>query len=318
MESRSYALLAGAFSLLLLAGVILVAMFLSRGGATLIDYEIVSTRAVSGLSEQSAVHYQGVPVGKVQFLSLDPNAPGRVHIRIGVAADTPITMATWAELAMQGITGLANIDLHDDGSSTVKLTADEDDELPTIPLRPGLFARLSEGGGNIMENLEKVSSQLAMLLDDQNIQTIQATMHSAAAASASWKDIGEQLQPIVGKLDPLLINLNEASREARDVARDISSLTQEARTAIAHLDAPNGLLVTATRSLREIAYATARLSSDTLPAISGMANDVSATARDVSRMVHSVGDMPQSIIFGLPPSRPGPGEPGFQGFGRGK
>src|SRR3546814_17593184 len=102
-------------------------MFLSHGGTTLIDYEIVSTRAVSGLSEQSAVHYQGVPVGKVQRLHLDPNAPGRVHIRIGVAADTPITEATWAELAMQGNTGLAYIDLHDDGSYTVRLTTKGDE-----------------------------------------------------------------------------------------------------------------------------------------------------------------------------------------------
>jgi phospholipid/cholesterol/gamma-HCH transport system substrate-binding protein len=317
MESRSYALLAAAFSLLLLAGVILVAMFLTGGGTTLVDYDIVSTRAVSGLSEQSAVHYQGVPVGKVQLLNLDPSAPGRVHIRVGVAADTPITKATWAELTMQGITGLAIIDLHDDGSSTVRLTADGD-ELPTIPLRPGLFARLSEGGENIMGNLEIISSQLATLLNDQNVRTIQATMHSAAAASASWKDIGEQLEPIVGKLDPLVNNLNDASLEARGIARDLSALTREARTAIAHLDAPDGPLVMATRSLREITYATARLSSNTLPAVSKMADDVSATARSMSMTIREVGDMPQSIIFGLPPPRPGPGEHGFQGFGRGQ
>lgn len=317
MESRSYALLAGAFSLLLLAGVILIGLFLSRNETALIDYEIVSTRAVNGLSEQSAVLYQGVPVGKVQSLSLDPNTPGRVHIRIGVAAGTPITKATWAELAMQGVTGLANIDLHDDGSSNIRLMA-EGDELPTIPLRPGLFARLSEGSGNIMANLEKISLQLVTLLNDQNVQTIQATMHNAAAASASWKDIGEQLQPIVGKLDPLLNNLNLASVQARDVAQDISAMTREARIAIAHVDAPDGPLAMATRSLREIAYATARLSSDTLPAVSKMASDVSTTARGVSTMVHNVGDMPQSIIFGLPPPRPGPGEPGFQGFGKGQ
>lgn len=169
-----------------------------------------------------------------------------------------------------------------------------------------------------MGNLERISLQLATLLNDQNVRTIQATMRSAAAASASWKDIGEQLGPVVGKLDPLVNNLTEASLEARDVARDISAVIREARTAIAHLDAPDGPLVMATRSLREITYAAARLSNDTLPAVSTMADDVSATARGMSTMIHEVGDMPQSIIFGLPPPRPGPGEPGFQGFGRGQ
>ena len=315
MESRSYALLAGVFTLLLLAGVILVAVFLNRGSATLIDYEIVSTTAVSGVSQQSPVRYQGVPVGKVQSLSLDPNVPGRVHIRIGVASDTPITEATWAELAMQGITGLANIDLHDDGSSNVRLRAQRDVP-PVIPLRPGLFDRLSQGGGNIVDNLEKISSRLAMLVDDQNIRSLRATMLNAAATSASLRDIGAQLQPLAGKLGPLVDNLNDASQDAQSVARDLSALARESRIAIAHLDAPDGLLVMATRSLREIAYAAARLSSDTLPAVSGMANEVNATARGVSSTVRRVGDMPQSIIFGTPPPRPGPGEAGFQGFGK--
>lgn len=314
MESRSYALLAGAFTLLLLAGVILVAVFLNRDSATLIDYEIVSTTAVSGLSQQSPVRYQGVRVGKVQFLSLDPDVPGRVHIRIGVASDTPITEATWAELAMQGITGLANIDLHDDGSSRVRLRAKEDVP-PVIPLRAGLFDRLSQGGGNIVDNLEKISLQLAALLNDQNMQSIQATIQSTAAASASIKDIGEQLRPLMSKLGPLVDNLSDASLGAQGVARDLSALTRESRIAIAHLDAPDGPLAMARHSLREIAYAVARLSSDTLPAVSEMANEVGTTARGVSSMVRRVGDAPQSIIFGPPPPRPGPGEAGFQGFG---
>ncbi|HTK00623.1 MAG TPA: MCE family protein, partial [Bordetella sp.] len=70
------------------------------------------------------------------------------------------------------------------------------------------------------------------------------------------------------------------------------------------------------RSLREIAFAASRLSNETLPAVSGMANQVNATARNVSSTVRRVGDTPQSIIFGAPPPRPGPGEAGFQGFGR--
>ena len=317
MESRSYALMAGAFSLLLLAGVALTAIFLSRGGTILVNYDIISTRAVSGLSEQSAVHYQGVPVGKVLSLNLDPNVPGRVHVRIGIAAETPITSATWAELAMQGITGLAYIDLHDDGSSTIRLSSDgQDDTPPTIPLRPGLFSRLSESGGQMIENLEKVSLQLTILLNDQNMQSIQTTMHSAAAASDAWKAIGEQLQPIVGKLDPLLDNINATSLEARSIVHDVAALTRETRTAIAHVDAPNGPLAMATRSLREITYAVSRLSSSTLPAVNKMANDVSAASRSVSTIVQDVGAMPESFIFGLPPPQPGPGEPGFSGFGR--
>src|ERR1700754_586385 len=98
MESRSHALLAGAFTLLLLAGVLLVALLINRDRTTLTYYAIVSNTPVDRLSQQSPVRYQGVPVGRVQLLSFDPQVPGRVRIRIGVAPSTPITTATWAEL----------------------------------------------------------------------------------------------------------------------------------------------------------------------------------------------------------------------------
>ncbi|OZI62955.1 MlaD family protein [Bordetella genomosp. 11] len=317
MESRSHALLAGAFTLVLLAAVLLIALVINRDRATLTEYEIISNTAVSGLSAQSPVRYQGVPAGKVQGLSFDPNVPGRVRIRIGVAPSVPITEATWAELGVQGITGLANIDLRDDGSSRVRLER-QGDALPVIPLRPGLFERLSLGGGNIVGNLEKISGQLAVLLNDQNLQALQSALRDAATVSASLKDASAQLRPLVAKVGPLIDNLGETSRQAQGAARDISALAQQARVAVARLDAPDGPLVMATRSLREIAYAASRLSNDTLPAVSGMANQVSATARGVSTTVRRVGDTPQSIIFGAPPPRPGPGEAGFEGFGRGQ
>jgi phospholipid/cholesterol/gamma-HCH transport system substrate-binding protein len=263
------------------------------------------------------VRYQGVPVGKVQSVSFDPDVPGRVRIRIGVAPDTPITEATWAELGVQGITGLANIDLRDDGSSRVRLKA-QGDVLPVIPLRPGLIDRLSQGGGNIVSNLEKISAQLATLMTDQNMASLQTALRNAAEASASLKDASAQLRPLAAKVGPLVDSLNETSRQAQVTARDISSLAQQARVAVAHLDSPDGPLATATRSLREIAYAASRLSNETLPAVSGMANQVTSTARGVSSAVRRVGDTPQSIIFGAPPPRPGPGEAGFEGFGRGQ
>ncbi|ARP92219.1 mammalian cell entry protein [Bordetella genomosp. 9] len=317
MESRSHALLAGAFTLLLLAAVVIVGVLINRDRSTLTPYEIVSGTAVSGLSQQSPVRYQGVPVGKVQSLSFDPKVPGLVRIRIGVAPGTPITESTWAELGVQGVTGLANIELRDDGSSRTRLER-HGDALPVIPMRPGLFERFSQGGGTIVNNLEHISAQLAKLLDDQNIQALQTALRNASDATAALKTFSASLQPVVAKVGPLIDTLNETSRQAQGAARDVSALAQQARAAVAHLDAPDGPLAMATRSLREISFAAARLSNDTLPAVSAMANQLNSTARGVSTTVRRVGDTPQSIIFGAPPPRPGPGEAGFEGFGRGQ
>ena len=114
----------------------LVAIWIGRDRTQLQPYEIVSATAVSGLNSQSTVRYQGVQVGKVQSLALNPDKPGQVRIRIGVAPSTPITESTWAELGVQGVTGLANVELRDDGSSLRRLTSTAA-EPAAIPLRPG-------------------------------------------------------------------------------------------------------------------------------------------------------------------------------------
>lgn len=315
MENRSHALLAGAFTLLLLAAIILVAILINRDRSTLRDYEIVSSTPVSGLSAQSAVRYQGVPVGKVQSLGLNPAVPGQVRIRIGVAPNTPITQSTWAELGVQGVTGLANIDLRDDGTSAVRL-APAGHDLPVIPLRPGLLERFTQRGGTIMENIEQISAQLSKVLDDQNVQALHASLQNVVDISDSLKGLGEQLKPVAGKIGPLIDALNDTSRQAQSAAQEVGALAQRARQALARLDERGGSLDMATRSLQDISFAASRLSNETLPAVTGMANQVNAAARGVSMTVRRVGDTPQSILFGAPPPRPGPGEAGFAGFGR--
>lgn len=315
MENRSHALLAGAFTLLLLAAVILGAVVINRDRSTLKNYEIVSSTPVSGLSAQSAVRYQGVLVGKVQSLALNPDRPGQVRILIGVTPNTPITESTWAELGVQGVTGLANVDLRDDGSSRTGLRPAGRD-LPVIPLRPGLLERFEQRGGTIMANIELISTQLSKVLDDQNVQALHASLQNAVDVSNSLKALGDQLQPAIGKVGPLIDTLNDTSRQARLAAQDVGALAQRARQVVARLDAPDGPLSMATRSLQDISWAAARLSNETLPAVTGMANQLGMTARGVSYTVRRVGDTPQSLLFGAPAPRPGPGEAGFAGFGR--
>ena len=316
MENRSHALMAGAFTLLLLAAVIAIGVAINRDRKALIDYEIVSSTPVSGLTAQSTVRYQGVPVGKVLSLGLNPQVPGQVRIRIGVAPNTPITQSTWAELGVQGVTGASNIDLRDDGSSHVLLRRDGQ-QRPEIPLRPGLLERLTQSGGSIMNNLEVMSRQLDKVLSDTNITSLENALRNAASVSETLRALADSLQPVSGKVGPLVDALNDASRQAGKAASEIGALAQSARASLGRLEVAGGPMDMATRSLHDIAVAASRMSNETLPAVTTMANQVTAAARGISTTVQQVGEAPNSLIFGAPAPRPGPGEAGFAGFGPG-
>jgi len=308
MENRSHALMAGLFTLLLLAAVVGVAIWLGRDRSAVVTYEIVSSTAVSGLSAQSAVRYQGVPVGRVQSLSLNPDRPGQVRIRIGVAPATPITESTWAELGVQGFTGFANIELRDDGSSASRL-ATTPEHPAAIPLRAGLFDRIEQRGTAVLGNIDQATQQLTRLLSNENVQALTAVLQNAADVSAQLREAGRNLVPLARRLDETLARMGEAARET-------SGLAHDARAALARLESPEGPLAAASQSLRQITSAAARLDQETLPALKGMATGVNAAARNASSTLRRVGDTPQSLLFGPPPAMPGPGENGFAGFGR--
>lgn len=308
MENRSHALLAGIFTLVLLAAAALVAIWMGRDRATVKLYDIVSTSAVSGLTAQSTVRYQGVPVGKVQSLVLNPSKPGEVRIRIGVSPNTPITASTWAELGVVGVTGQSNIELRDDGSSPGLLVSKNGDP-PDIPLRPGLFDRLEKRGTAILSKIEETTEELHQLMSASNIQALSSTLKNVAEISEQLKVASQDISPALRRVGPLVDSLAQVSKEA-------SGLMQSANQSLARLNAPDGTLATASRSLQEIARAAARLNQETLPAVTDMAQSLNGAARNASSVMRRVGDTPQSILFGPAPVEPGPGEPGFAGFRR--
>lgn len=308
MENRSHALLAGLFTLVLLAAATLVAIWLGRDRSEQVVYEIISSTAVTGLTAQSGVRYQGVPVGKVQALAFNPDRPGQVRIRIGVAPSTPITESTWAELGVQGITGAANVELRDDGSSSNRLTTTLDDPA-AIPLRPGFFDRIQQRGTALLENVDQATHQLSLLLSPQNVQAMTAVLQNAADVTTQLKQASQELGPLVQQLDTVAAQVGGAAHEATGLMRD-------ARAALARLEGPGGPLAAATQSLQQISLAAARLDNETLPALTRMAAGVNGAARNASSALRRVGDTPQSLLFGPPPIQAGPGEPGFNGFGK--
>ena len=77
MENRSHALLAGLFTLALLVAAAFAAIWIGRTNVQLMPYDLISSSPVTGLSVQSQVRYQGVPVGNVETLKFNQDMQAR-------------------------------------------------------------------------------------------------------------------------------------------------------------------------------------------------------------------------------------------------
>ncbi len=314
MENRSHALLAGIFTLVLLFAAAATAFWLGRDRGDRAIYALITTSPVNGLSVQSPVRYQGVPVGRVADLRLDRERPGAVRVLIDVAANTPVSAATWAEIGVRGVTGAALVDLRDDGSAQSRLATSKESPAE-IPIRAGTFQKLEERGTAIFDSAERIMRQMTRLTSDENLRHVQTATASMAALAQSLQASAQAMEPVVRKAGPLLDALTRTAAQADAAARDIAALTRSTRAAIERLQAKGGPLDMTTRSMHELTVAVARMNQDLTPRLTGMAEDVGGAARGIDRTLQSMRDRPQSLLFGPAPVRPGPGEAGFQGFG---
>ncbi|HET7221884.1 MAG TPA: MlaD family protein, partial [Rhodanobacteraceae bacterium] len=111
MENRAHAIIAVAFLLVFSAGAILVYYWLADRQDEPLAYEIVTTQSVGGLAEQSDVRFKGLLVGHIAKLGFDPDDRSRVVMRLQLKRDTYVTQATYAVVAMQGLTGGSVLEL---------------------------------------------------------------------------------------------------------------------------------------------------------------------------------------------------------------
>ena len=314
MENKSHALAAGTFVVLLLALVIALSVWLTRDTRDLQTYELSSPDAVTGLQPQASVRYKGVNIGKVTAITLDPQKIGNVLIQVAIDTQAPITESTFGTLGFQGVTGLAFVQLDDEGQSTVLLPPSEGAP-PRIPMRPSLLTKLTDQGEDLLAKLVTGTERVNTLLSDDNQKALRSTIDNLGQAAAGL----QQLTASTNKALPQFLEDSRATLKViQDTSERVGDSADEAKRSAAsfkqtteRMNAKDGTLDQLARGVETLALTGQALNTATLPRLNRAVEDTARAARQVSRAVNTVNDNPQSLIFGQGPIAPGPGEAGF-------
>ncbi|MGJ8535515.1 MAG: MlaD family protein [Parasphingopyxis sp.] len=194
MENRSNQILVGSVVLLLLAALILFTVWLARiGDGSAKSYDIYFSQSVDGLASGSGVTYSGVPVGQIEEITLVPDNPEFVRVRIRVSDDVPVLEGTSATIEGIGFTGVSQISLNGGIQG-----ADPIDELgpggvPVIPTRPGAFGELLNSAPRLLERLTTLTERLTELLGDRNQNSIAAILENTQRLTAELSAQGPEI-----------------------------------------------------------------------------------------------------------------------------
>lgn len=293
MENRAHALAAGLFTLVLVAALVAAGLWFRRDDIRLSEYLVTTTSSVTGLKVEAAVRYRGVDVGRVESIRLEPGGSGRVRIRVGVHQDTPITRGTYAQLAYQGVTGLAYVSLDDDGSSSETLKG-QGSEPPRIEMRPSIF----DSSLDLVAAVRELSSRMNELLSAENRGLVTKMLGGIERASRQTAELAERLQPGAREFPALVA-------DARGTLADIAALSRRLEERSAAFDRMAA-------SLDDVGVAARSFNDETLPRFNALVEQLNRDSRALDRVLKALDENPQSFVFGAPRGRPGPGESGFK------
>ncbi|HEY5293782.1 MAG TPA: MlaD family protein, partial [Burkholderiales bacterium] len=280
----------------------------SKDDVKLMPYVMTTSSSVTGLKVEAPVRYRGVDVGKVDDIAIDSANSGRVRIRIGIREGTPITKSTYAQLGYQGITGLAYVLLGDDGKSKEALQIGLDG-IAVIRMRPSLM----DEGENLFGSVVEITDKVNRLLAEENQGRVRRTLAGLEELTQRASAATKQLAPSLEAMPGLIAEAKSVAADARASLRKTDELIGSVNGLALKLDQRVDTLARAVASVEEVGVTAHAVGEETMPRMNALIDDVSKETRTLGRVINTLGDNPQSLVFGTPPGRPGPGEPGFSG-----
>jgi phospholipid/cholesterol/gamma-HCH transport system substrate-binding protein len=309
MENKAHALAAGAFVFAIGTLVVVLAMWLTRDSGARHVYEMSTREAISGLQPQAAVRYRGIDVGKVVQIGFDPQTTGNVLVRIAIDDAAPVTRSTFATLSYQGVTGLAFVQLDDEGESTERLVGDARNP-PRLPMRAGLLTQLTNQGVAVLAQAEETMARVTRLLSPENQAVLVAAISDLGAAA-------NDIRTAAGSADKMALDARRTLHAFEVTSTEIAKTAAEAKTTAAEFGRTALRMGDKFSGTADALVATATtFNAMTLPRVHRVSDDTSSTMSQATRVFNAFSENPQSLIYGGGPLSPGPGEPGFVAPGK--
>jgi phospholipid/cholesterol/gamma-HCH transport system substrate-binding protein len=287
METRSNFVMVGGVTLALLAGLLLFIVWLAGlSNNTNKCYDIYFAQAVSGLNKGSGVTFSGVPVGQVDRISLLPNRPEFVWVRINVDQQTPVLQGTTAQIKGVGFTGVSEIQLDGAAKGAPPIGQTGPQGCPVIPSSSGGLGALLNSAPELIDRIQRLTERLTELLSDKNQNAI--------------SDILENIDTTSKVLAERAPDLADAIADARIAVRDAGVAAQR----VSELSANTNKLVVeegrpAAQDLRK-AIASVQRAAESLDAMvtdarPGVQNFSKSTLPEANKLVHDLRELTTSL-----------------------
>ena len=296
METKANYVLIGAFTILVAVFGLLFALWAAKYSAdkSFQEYYVIFNEPVTGLTEGGSVQYNGIAVGTIEQLSLNPRDPRQVRARLKLEASAPVKVDTKARLSQAGITGSPFIQLTGGSPNAQPLTSRDPDGIPVIQTEPSALQNIADTASRLVSRLDK-------LMSEDNIRHIENTLTNLDNMTAALGDAAqkEELRALVRNARLASEQLNDTLKHANsavsEVDRELPALLRKLDGTLMRLDsAATG----ADAILNENRAAIQSFANDGLSQLGPTLGELRTLIRDLRRVTDGLDGSPARYLLG--------------------
>jgi phospholipid/cholesterol/gamma-HCH transport system substrate-binding protein len=287
METRSNYVLVGSVVLALLAGLALFIVWIAGlSGDRKRCFDIYFAQGVGGLNKGSTVSFSGVPVGQIAEISLLPERPEFVWVRIEVNEETPVLQGTTAQIKGVGFTGVSEIQLDGAVRGARPLTQIGPQGCPVIPATSGGLGALLNSAPELIDRIQRLTERLTELLSDKNQNAISDILENVKRTTDVLAERAPDLADAIADARIAARNAGVAAQRVGELANSTNRLVnEEGRPAAQDLR----------KALAGVERAASNLDAMIADARPGIQNFSKNTLPEANRMVRDLRELSESL-----------------------
>lgn len=269
------------------------------------EYTMVFQGPVRGLAEGGEVRFQGIKVGEVTDLRIDPDNAAQVLARVRIDAATQVRADSFGQLEPIGITGVNLIQILGGTNDAPILRQVIGQPPPRIRGEASDIDKLLGAGGDIAQQTSQALMRIQGLLTEENVAHVSGIL---ADVNSVTKELAAQ-KALIGDARATVQSLRKASEAFVTAAAEIEGLAGDTRSrlddvsvAVKQAGDAAGALQKAAQAgegtLRRAEDATAILAEQSLPDIALAAQDLRRLSTTMDGLAASLERNPNQLVVG--------------------
>ena len=305
MEPRAHYVAVGVFVLTVIILVFIAILWLGRVefAEAAKQYYIFFKGSVAGLGKGSAVQYNGIPVGRVVNVRVDPDNVGQVEVTIGIDPDiVNIKSDARAHLDTNILSGVSSIQIQGGTKGTPELVAEPKHRYPIIPAGELELERVKASLPELLGDLKQVASNLNDLLNARNRQAVADSLQNLRTLTAVLADHSQDIGPILDNANATIVELKTLLQHVDQSYIGRSGLRDQVSQTFKDYDRLAANLIDTSHQLQlmlaENRPGIRNFSRETLPGVSDLLSDAQQLVANLNRLVEQLQRDPTRLLFG--------------------